>query len=278
MPEFQFDLRNMRSYKTTGYYGEKVYVFKKGTPVTVDSPEDAQHFRNQPEIFVEINQQGFPVAYNSVRNHENRTYKRFRQENIVPHDPEELLRQAYEQSVVARQSGVDVNKLLEIASEDSNVKNHSKDKRRKGENKAIEQAVRGVEMELGEDETFQDAVVAAKKRRQEQGLEDIQVPPNFEQPGATEETKVVTSQDTGRDLDGDVDQDEDAKLPDADLRSEENKSIADDASSVNTEKEEEKQHDQLAQTEGSENEDSNEDETASKPIPKKKSSAKKKTT
>jgi hypothetical protein len=82
-----FDLLYMRSYKTAGPSREQLY-FVKGQPVQV-SDVDINYYKAQPEIFIQVDEKGERVVQEVVVT-ENRTYKRFREQNILPEDAEEL--------------------------------------------------------------------------------------------------------------------------------------------------------------------------------------------
>lgn len=116
-----FDLKYMRTYITSGVGGLQgtKYYFEKGKPTFAKDEADATLFRGQPEIFVEVDENGTPVTHETVTT-ENRTYKRFRAQNILPEDAEALLNKVHEDAE-ANPRTVDVNELLKAANEDTVV-------------------------------------------------------------------------------------------------------------------------------------------------------------
>lgn len=115
-----FDLKVMRSYRGAGY-NKEAYHFKKGTPTLVNEV-DADKFRNQPDIFFEVTQEGTPVTVKRDLEPAARSYKKFRDYSIFGEeetDAEDVLKKAFDQTVAQREAKpVDVAALLAAVNED----------------------------------------------------------------------------------------------------------------------------------------------------------------
>lgn len=118
-----FDLLYMRTYHTGGIGGinGKRYYFEKGNPKVVDDPADAALFRGQPEIFVELDSTTFKPVVPEVEVKEQRSYKRFREQNILPEDAEALLQKVHEE-IASNPQPRNIDHLLELTKEDTILK------------------------------------------------------------------------------------------------------------------------------------------------------------
>jgi hypothetical protein len=124
-----FDLLHMRSYKTSGKTGQ-IFYFRQGTPVQIDDSGDIEKFRAQPEIFKEVDLDGNLVVP-VVKPSEERTYKRFRAQNIFIEDAEDLLNKVH-QEAVKNPPKRDINALLQAANEDAIIPATVKDVTKEG--------------------------------------------------------------------------------------------------------------------------------------------------
>ena len=123
-----FDLLYMRSYKTAGPSKEQKY-YQKGKPVEITDEADIAFLQGQPEIFIQVDDQGNRVMP-EAKTTENRTYKRFREQNLLFEDAEDLLNKVHEQAKTAPPRNV--NHLLEAVNADAIIPAEVKDVTKEG--------------------------------------------------------------------------------------------------------------------------------------------------
>jgi hypothetical protein len=110
-----FDLVARRSYRTSP--SGSPYIFYKGKPLPVASVEDANFFRAQPEVFVEVDSEGNYLV-EETHAASAKSYRRFREANLeIPTNAEQLLNESFKSPAI--REPVDTRSLIEMAEKDA---------------------------------------------------------------------------------------------------------------------------------------------------------------
>lgn len=108
--ELYFDLKDMRSYKVSGYSGKR-YAFYKGKPVLVTDPSDIRKFTDHSDIFLQCTKDGKAVTTTEVPKN-SKQFVKFKA-NL-----QAIVDQA-EKAAKEKRQDINVNELLKLAEEDS---------------------------------------------------------------------------------------------------------------------------------------------------------------
>lgn len=146
--ELYFDLKEMRSYKVTGYSGKR-YAFYKGKPVLVTDVSDIKKFTDHSDIFLQCTKDGKAVVNNEVPKN-SKQFVKFKA-NL-----QAIVDQA-EKAAEEKRQDINVNELLKLAEEDSKDFKNSEE----GTEKAEE--TEEVKVETSKEETHKKELIKKSK-------------------------------------------------------------------------------------------------------------------